>query len=114
MKKSQQRRIKKRTIILVIFSLVWAGVLVLRLVQLQVVNANEYKSIVLKQNQNRTEITPKRGTLFDRNGTILARSMPNPSVFFQPSQGESLDSQLDKIHKISAICSLSPGELKSI
>jgi len=114
MKNSQQRRIKKRTIILVMFSLVWLGVLVLRLVQLQVINTNQYRSIVLDQNQNIIDIIPKRGTIFDRNGTILARSMPSPSVFFQPSQGETISSQLDKIKKISAICGLSQRELRNI
>lgn len=114
MKNSQQRRIKRRIIILVAFSLVWLGVLVLRLVHLQVLNAHEYRNIVLNQNQNTIDIIPKRGTIFDRNGTILAKSLPNPSVFFQPPQGETIDSQLDKIHKISAICNLSTLELKSI
>lgn len=114
MKNSLQRRIKKRTIILVMFSLVWLGVLVLRLVQLQVINADQYRNIVLKQNQNTIDVTPKRGTIFDRNGTILARSMPNPSLFFQPSEGETISSQWDKINKISRICGLSQSELKKI
>ncbi len=111
---SQKRRVKKRTIILVIFSLVWLGALVLRLVQLQVINSNQYRSIVLNQNQNIIDVTPKRGTIFDRNGTILARSIPSPTVFFQPSQGESIESQLEKIKQISAICGLSEGELRNI
>ncbi|MCJ7583086.1 MAG: penicillin-binding protein 2 [Candidatus Aminicenantes bacterium] len=114
MKNSQQRRIKSRTIILVMFSLVWVGVLVLRLVQLQVINTHEYRAIVLKQNQSQIEIIPKRGTIFDRNGTILARSMPNPSLSFRFPHGENISSQLDKINKISAICDLSQGELKKI
>ncbi len=114
MKNSLRRRVKKRTIILVMFFLMWLGALVLRLVQLQVINANQYRSIVLDQNQNIIDVFPKRGTIFDRNGTILARSMPSPSVFFQPSQGESISSQLDKINKISAICGLSPSEVKRI
>ncbi len=114
MKNSLHRRIKRRTIILVMFSLVWLGALVLRLVQLQVINANEYRSIVLNQNQNIIEVIPKRGTIFDRNGTILARSIPSPSVFFQPSQGETISSQLEKVKNISAIYALSERELKNI
>ncbi len=114
MKDSLQKRIKKRTIFLVMFSLMWLGVLVLRLVQLQVINADQYRSRVINQNQNVIKITPKRGTIFDRNGTILARSMPNPSLSYRPPQGETINSQLDKINKVSSICGLSPGKLKTI
>jgi len=114
MKISQQRRIKKRTIILMMFFLMWLGALVLRLVQLQVIYAYQYRSKVLDQNQNIIDVIPKRGTIFDRNGTILARSIPSPSVFFRPSQGETISSQLEKIKKISAICGLSESELKNI
>jgi len=114
MKNSLQRRIKRRTIFLVMFSLVWLGILVLRLVQLQVINADQYRNIVLKQNQNTIEVIPKRGTIFDRNGTILARSMPNPSVCFRSSDGETLSSQWDKIKKISVICGLSQSNLRII
>ncbi len=114
MKNSQRRRTKRRIIILVVFSTVWLGVLVLRLIQLQVINANQYKSRVLDQTQNIIEIIPKRGTIFDRNGTILARSMPSPSVYFRSSQGETISSQLDKIKKISTLCDLSEWELRNI
>lgn len=114
MKNSEQRRIKKRTIILVMFSFVWLGVLVLRLVQLQVINAHEFRNIALEQNQNVTPVTPKRGTIFDRNGTILARSIPNPSIYFRPPRGDTISSQWAKIKNISALCSLSESEMKNI
>lgn len=114
MKNSHRRRTKRRIIILVVFSIMWLGVLVLRLVQLQVINAKQYRSKVLDQTQNIIDVNPKRGTIFDRNGTILARSIPNPSVFFQPPQGETISSQLDKIKKISVICDLFEWELKNI
>lgn len=114
MKNSQRRRTKRRIIILVGFSIIWLGALVLRLVQLQVINAKQYRSKVLDQTQNIIDVKPKRGTIFDRNGTILARSIPNPSVFFQPPQGETISSQLDKIKKISVICDLFEWELKNI
>ncbi len=114
MKNSHRRRTKRRILILVVFSIMWLGVLVLRLVQLQVINAKQYRSKVLDQTQNIIDVNPKRGTIFDRNGTILARSIPNPSVFFQPPQGETISSQLDKIKKISVICDLFEWELKNI
>ncbi|MFC2161082.1 peptidoglycan D,D-transpeptidase FtsI family protein [Acidobacteriota bacterium] len=114
MKNSQRNRTKKRTIILVMFSLLWSGVLVLRLVQLQVLNADEYRNIVLNQNQNKIDIIPKRGTIFDRNGIILARSKPSPYVCFRPSKDETISSQWEKIKKISAICSLTQSDLNTI
>ena len=114
MKNSRQKRVKKRTSFLVVFSLLWLGVLVLRLIQLQVINSYQYRNLVLEHTQNIIDVIPKRGTIFDRNRTILARSMPSPSIFFQPSLGETTSSQLDKIQKISGICGLTQEELKNI
>lgn len=114
MKNSLHRRVKKRTIILAMFSLVWLGALVLRLVQLQVIKTNQYRSIVLDQNQNIIDVIPKRGTIYDRNRTILARSMPNPSLCFRPPEGEAISSQWDKIKNISSICGLTQSELRTI
>ncbi|MGD9345460.1 MAG: penicillin-binding protein 2 [Candidatus Aminicenantes bacterium] len=114
MKNPQEKRINTRTFILLFFLFLWLGVVVMRLVELQVVNHKKFKSEVLKQNHDVEAIIPQRGTIFDRSGTILARSLPRPSIFYYPPKDESLESHRRKINKLRRILGLSPSSLDSI
>lgn len=109
-----QKKTKKRTFFLAFFFLLWLGVLVLRLVQLQVVNHLKLKEEAIHQNQNRKEIEPKRGSIFDRNMTILARSVPRYSVFSQPLENESQAARWSKVKKVAKAMQLSSSELRAI
>lgn len=99
---------------LVMFSILWLGVLVLRLIQLQVIDSARFRSIVLEQNQNTSDIIPKRGTIYDRNRTILARSMPTPAVVLRQSRDEPVAAQVEKIRRIAEICSLTETDFQVI
>ena len=101
-------------IILLFFVFLWLGVIVLRLVELQVINHTESKAKVLKQNHDVEAIFPQRGTIFDRSGTILARSLPRPSIFYYPPKDESLKSHWEKINTLKRILGLSSDNLASI
>jgi cell division protein FtsI (penicillin-binding protein 3) len=50
--------------------------------QLMVVDGAEWREMAEKQRQRRLHMTPKRGTLYDRNGTALAVSVDVPGVSF--------------------------------
>ncbi|MEW6487801.1 MAG: penicillin-binding protein [Thermodesulfobacteriota bacterium] len=56
-----------------------------RAVHLQVVRAPELLARAEDQRRQRLELVPPRGTLFDRNGRELAKSVPGSSVFADPS-----------------------------
>lgn len=56
-----------------------------RAVHLQVVRAPELLARAEDQRRQRLELVPARGTLFDRNGRELAKSVPGASVFVDPS-----------------------------
>jgi cell division protein FtsI/penicillin-binding protein 2 len=114
MKSYHQRKVKKRTYLLSFLFILWMAVLMLRLVQLQVIDHVELKSEAIQQNQNKTEIKPKRGTIFDRNMTILARSVPRYSVFFHPLEGESHSEQWARVKKVGPVVQLSSGKLRII
>lgn len=114
MKYQREKKINNRTFILLSFLFIWLCVVVLRLVELQVINHTESRAKVLDQNHDIEAIFPQRGTIFDRSGTILARSLPRPSIFYYPPKDESLDSHRKKINTLRRILDLSPKNLASI
>jgi len=109
-----QNRARIRIIILGFFFMIWLVGLTIRLIQLQVFEHPRLKTEVLEQNQNRNTVHPKRGTIYDCMGNILARSLPIQSVFFSPFKGEPSNLQLEKIKKLKRILDLSENELQSI
>ena len=109
-----QKRARIRIIILGFFFMIWLVGLTIRLLQLQVFEHPRLKTEVLEQNQNRNTIHPKRGTIYDCTGNILARSLPIQSVFFSPFKGEPSHLQLEKIKKLKKILNLSENELQNI
>ncbi len=114
MSKITQKKIKKRTVILAAFSLLWLVVMIFRLVQLQVIEHVRLKKNVIEQNRLINTISPKRGTIYDRQGNILARSIPSVSVYYAPDKDESLGVQLKKIQKLKSILKLSSRDQKAI
>jgi cell division protein FtsI (penicillin-binding protein 3) len=69
-------------LLLVVMSLIAVS---LRLVQLQVVSADEYAARGLAQRLHTLPIAAERGTLFDRNGNALAMSVRQQTVYADPS-----------------------------
>ena len=114
MKNPREKKINNRIFILLFFLFLWLGVIVLRLVELQVINHTRFRAEVLRQNHDVEAILPQRGTIFDRSGEILARSLPRPSIFYIPPKDESLESHRKKINKLKRILGLSSKNLNSI
>lgn len=80
----------------------WA-VLVTRLFQLQILPNERLESKINGQFATNVKIKSKRGDVFDRNGKLLATSVPAWSVFIDPqmvSQKDKLVDQLSQILKI--------------
>ena len=114
MKSYHQKKVKKRTYLLAFFFILWMSVLVLRLVQLQVIDHVKLKAEAIRQSQNINPIEPKRGSIYDRNMTILARSVPRDSVYFHPLEGESHSEQWARAKKIGRILRLPSSKLNWI
>ncbi len=77
--------------------------LLLRYVQLQVV---EHETLTSKSEQNRIKlqaVAPNRGLVFDRNGTLLADNRPAYRLELIPERVEDLDATLDKLAELVAI-----------
>ena len=76
--------------------LLWVAAIFGRLGYLQLFCHGEYLKLAAKQQKRIIEITPKRGSIYDRNGHPLAMSIPIDSVFAVPSElgDRQLEAQL--------------------
>jgi cell division protein FtsI/penicillin-binding protein 2 len=109
-----QKKIRKRTIILTFFIFLWFIGLTLRLIQLQVIEHERLREAVNEQNQSERDIYPERGTITDRHGKIMARSLPVPTVFFVPNGQEPAARQFARVEQLKKILDLSGRELLRI
>ena len=92
----------------------WFVLVIGRLVHLQVFEHARLKSEVLSQSQNEIAVYPERGTITDRNGKILARSLPVASVYFSQEKSEPPSRQLEQIAKLRGLLGLSGKDLARI
>ena len=109
-----RKKVRKRTRILAFLLTVWVIGIFFRLVDLQVFLHASFKTQVAKQNQDRTKILPDRGTIYDRNGKILARSIPVPSLFYSPPAEESFELQMKTIRRLEETLGLSAKDVEKI
>ena len=82
--KRVDRRIVRRSVLMMMAFLVLAAVMIAALVQLQIVNHEYYREKVLDQMTYETEVNPERGTIYDRNGNILATNATVYLIFISP------------------------------
>lgn len=76
----------KRLIILGAVLFLWVAAVLGRLVYLQVVKYQFFLNLASRQTRRVMDVEPRRGTIYDRNGTELAMSIDVDSVFAVPSE----------------------------
>ncbi|MFP4081548.1 MAG: peptidoglycan D,D-transpeptidase FtsI family protein [Candidatus Aminicenantes bacterium] len=109
-----QKRIKKRTVIAAFFSLLWSSAVVFRLVQLQIIHYPQLKARVSEQNRSISTISPKRGAIYDRRGSLMASSISCQSVFYTPFRDQPAEFQFKKILRLKRILGLTQEDLDLI
>ncbi len=75
-----------RTRLFALFLLLWAGVVVGRLVQVQIAQGSKYRARAQRQQERRIEIKGSRGSILDREGRELAVSVEAASVYAIPDE----------------------------
>src|SRR5271155_1535015 len=82
----EQRNPRLRWLVVWVLAVVWMVAVLARLSYLQLFCYSEYLAKAQRQQQRIFEISPKRGTIYDRKGRELAVSIPMDSLFGDPSE----------------------------
>ncbi|MCJ7679265.1 MAG: penicillin-binding protein 2 [Candidatus Aminicenantes bacterium] len=114
MKNLFDKKVGRRSTFLACVFLLWTAAIVFRLVQLQVLQASSAKEIIQDNNRNAIVVLPQRGTIYDRKGTILARSVPRKSVFYRPQEHISEKDQIRTLSRLKNILGLTAGQYENI
>ena len=77
---------KTRLVFLGVVACLWLGLLLARLVDLQIIRHHELSERAQRQQQRTLDVTPKRGVIYDRQGRELAVSIGVDSVFAVPGE----------------------------
>ena len=76
----------KRLMLLAVVLVLWIGAVCFRLVQMQVLQYGEWEQRALRQQSRTITVEPRRGIIYDRNGSELAMSIDVDSIFAVPSE----------------------------
>jgi len=82
----EQRNPRLRWLAVWVLAVIWIAVVIGRLSYLQLFSYSEYLAKAQRQQQRIFEISPMRGTIYDRKGRELAVSLPMDSVFGDPAE----------------------------
>lgn len=92
-----------RAIFAGIFALVLVGVLVFRLITLQIFNHEHYQDLSQGNRVRIEPVPPTRGLIFDRNGTVLAENLPAYQLELVPEQVDDLEATLAKLRLLDLL-----------
>jgi cell division protein FtsI/penicillin-binding protein 2 len=77
-----------------------AAFLTWRLYDVQVIHGAAYARQALAQRSDTVEVFARRGSILDRNGNVLVRSLPSESVYAVPRELSDPDATIAKLAKI--------------
>ncbi len=89
------RTLRARSLFIFAICIMFACVLVGRLVFLQIISYDEYRRKVVEQMVYETTITASRGTITDRNGVALATNYTTERIFIDPSSMKDEEGNFD-------------------
>jgi cell division protein FtsI (penicillin-binding protein 3) len=83
------RMVRFRLMLVALTVALWAGVVLVRLVQLQVVGRAFFEKQAARQSERTINLDPRRGPILDRNGNPLAVSVDADSIYAVPQDIEN-------------------------
>lgn len=96
----EQRIFAFRSLVALFFVAVMSIALVVRLYDLQLVNADHFRTLSDKNRMQLQSIPPNRGLIFDRNGVLLADNRPVFSVSLITERVEDKDLTIKRLGRV--------------
>lgn len=94
--------VRRRTLALGLLVAGWAAIVLFRLVQVQVLGHARAKAAVEAQTRDRTPLDAPRGDILDRDGAILACSLPAASIYVHHIAEENPAQEEAKVRRLQA------------
>jgi cell division protein FtsI (penicillin-binding protein 3) len=95
---AKQRPLRLRLIGLC--AVAWVGILLARLYSLQISDFEKWQDWAVRQHVADVEIASERGPILDRNGKLVAVSVPAESVYVRPKQVRDKETVVRELSKI--------------
>lgn len=89
-----------RLLALLIVVTVITGVLVWRMIDLQVIDSSRYSELAKNNRVRISPLPPPRGLIYDRNGALIAENLPSFSLEITPSLTGNLGNTIQRLRKI--------------
>jgi len=110
----EQRLFLSRIIAAAIIVLLLAGVLVTRLVQLQIVDYQRFVDLSLGNRFRIQPLAPNRGIIYDRNGLVIAENRPNWELVAVGEEIDNLDRTLRQLEALGLVDASEHSNLRSL
>lgn len=99
----EQKLFLSRVVAAAIVILLLSGVLIGRLVQLQVLEYERFSELSQGNRSRIQPLAPTRGLIYDRNGLVIAENLPTWQLVATPEQVEDLDTALADLAALELI-----------
>ena len=78
--------LRRTLVLMIVCGIVAFMVLIVQLFRLQIIHHDKYESMAIEQQVRETTVKASRGTIYDRNGRVLAASADVYTVFLSPAE----------------------------
>lgn len=99
----ETRLFTQRAVVALVLILFLLGILVARLINLQIFEHNTYTVLSDKNRVHIRAVPPIRGLIYDRNGVLLAENLPSYLLEIIPEQIDDMESTLAELGKLITI-----------
>ncbi len=83
--KNETQHIVRRSLIVYLLFLVFAAFIVAKLIHIQYIEGNKYRSLAQKYTIREVRIPANRGNIYAADKSVLATSVPNYDIYFDPT-----------------------------